>query len=46
VVAGGLAFTVHRQIALARAPKGTLDLEDDSRLGVVLTLRRGGDLLF
>ena len=45
-VAGALAFAVHRQLAIARAPKGTLDLEDDSRVGVVLTLRRGGDLLF
>ncbi|GAC1573667.1 MAG: hypothetical protein NVS3B20_24460 [Polyangiales bacterium] len=40
IVAGLIASALHRRFALSRTPKGVIDLEDDARLGVVLSLRR------
>jgi hypothetical protein len=37
-----VVYFVHRRVALSRMRKGTLDVEDDAELGVVLTLRRDG----
>jgi hypothetical protein len=46
ILLGVVAYFVQRRVATARAPKGVLDLEDDSRLGVMLTLRRRGHTLY
>ena len=37
-----VVYFVHRRVALSRMRKGSLDVEDDKELGVVLTLRRDG----
>ena len=46
IVTSIATYFVHRKIAIARAAKGVVDLEDDSRQGVMLTLRRRGHTLY
>ncbi len=41
-----VTYFLHRRIAMSRAPKGVIDLEDDARLGVMLTLRRRGHTMY
>ena len=45
LAAGALAllvYFIHQRIAMARTPRGVIDLEDDAQEGVVLVLRRRG----
>jgi hypothetical protein len=42
IALAAVVYFVHRRVALARMRKGSLDVEDDKDLGVVLTLRRDG----